>query len=127
MKDRIRSSRRQAGLGLIMLIFVGLIIVGLLIVGAKLVPAFTEYLAVDKAVQKVRTEADTVPKIRSAFDRYAQIDDIRSISGKDLDITKESDRVVISYAYTYQIPITDNVRLVIDFAGTTNARPQARK
>jgi hypothetical protein len=127
MKDGFRSRKRQAGLGLITLIFVGVIIVGLLIIGAKLVPAFTEYLAVDKAVQKVRTEADTVPKIRSAFDRYAQIDDIRSISGKDLDITKEADKVVISYAYTYQIPITDNVRLVIDFAGTTNARPKTSR
>ncbi|UCG97326.1 MAG: DUF4845 domain-containing protein [Burkholderiales bacterium] len=124
MQDRI-NSRRQAGLGLISLIFIGLIIVALLIIGAKLVPAITEYLAIEKAIKQIRIEASTVPELRKAFDRYAVIDDIKSISAKDLDITKESDKIVISYAYTYQIPIADNVRLVIDFAGTTSGRPKA--
>ena len=125
MQGTISTSKRQAGLGLISLIFVGLIIVALLIVGAKLVPAITEYMAIEKAIQAVRNQGDTVPKIRSAFDRYADVDDIKSVRGKDLDITKESDKVVISYAYSYTIPITDNVRLVIDFSGTTTSRPQA--
>lgn len=124
MQDRI-NSRRQAGLGLISMIFVGLIIVALLIVGAKLVPAITEYLAIEKAIKQIRIDASTVPELRRAFDRYAQIDDVKSIAGKDLDITKESDKIVISYSYSYQIPIADNVRLVIDFAGTTSGRPKA--
>jgi len=124
MQEQPSTTKRQAGIGLFALIFVGLIIVVLLIIGAKLVPAITEYMAIEKAIQSVRNEADTVQKIRSAFDRHAQIDDIKSIAGKDLDITKDADRIVISYAYTYQIPITDNVRLVIDFSGTTSSRPR---
>ncbi len=126
MQGSFGARRRQTGLGLIALIFVGLLIVALLIIGAKLVPAVTEYLAIEKAVQRIRNEADTVPQLRAAFDRYAQIDDIKSLKGRDLDITKESDKVVISYAYTYQIPITDSVRLVIDFSGTTSARPRVQ-
>ncbi len=50
------------------------------------------------------------------------IDDITSITSSDLDITKEGDRIVVSYAYTKRIPILDNVALVIDFAGTTRDR-----
>ena len=126
MHGKFGSSRRQAGLGIISLIFVGLIIVALLVIGAKLVPAITEYLAIEKAVKQIRIDASTVPELRKAFDRYAQIDDIKSITGKDLDITKESDKVVISYAYSYQIPIADNVRLVIDFSGATSGRPKAQ-
>jgi hypothetical protein len=125
MHGKFGSRGRQAGLGIISLIFVGLIIVALLIIGAKLVPAITEYLAIEKAVKQIRLDASTVPELRKAFDRYAQIDDIKSIAGKDLDITKESDKVVISYAYSYQIPIADNVRLVIDFSGATSGRPKA--
>jgi hypothetical protein len=127
MKGEFPTGGRQRGLGLISLFFVALIIVMLLIIAAKLVPAITEYFAIEKAIQAIRNEADTVPKIRSSFDRYAQIDDIKSISGKDLDITKDSDKVVISYAYSYSVPITDNVRLVIDFSGTTSSRPKAAK
>jgi hypothetical protein len=125
MHGKFGSRGRQAGLGIISLIFVGLIIVALLIIGAKLVPAITEYLAIEKAVKQIRLDASTVPELRRAFDRYAQIDDIKSIAGKDLDITKESDKIVISYAYSYQIPIADNVRLVIDFSGATSGRPKA--
>ena len=111
------------GLSLIGLIFVGLIVVVLMLLGFKVVPAINEYLAVDRAVQKIRGEGSTVRDIRGAFDRYAQIDDIKSIAGKDLDITKDGDRIVISYSYSYSVPILDNVRLMIDFSGSTRDRP----
>src|SRR5215470_529115 len=113
---------RQRGLSLIGVLFIGLIVVVLLLLGAKLVPAIVEYIAIERAVQKVKNEGQTVSQIRDAFTRYATIDDIKSISAKDLDITKEGDRVVISYAYTYNIPVMDNVRIVIDFSGTTRDR-----
>jgi hypothetical protein len=115
--------RRQRGLSLIGLIFVGLIVAVLMLVAFRIVPAVNEYLAVDRAVQKIRNEGSTVRDIRNAFERYAQIDDIKSIGAKDLDITKDGDRVVISYAYSYSVPLLDNVRLVIDFSGTTRDRP----
>ena len=114
---------RQRGLSLISLIFVGLIVVFLLIIGAKAVPAMTEYFAIDRAVQKVASEGQTVRDIREAFNRYATVDDIKSISGKDLDITKDGEKVIVSYSYTYSIPILDNVRIVIDFAGSNRDHP----
>ncbi len=114
---------RQRGLSIVGLIFFGGIIVVLLLVAAQLVPAVTEYIAIERAVQKIKGEATTVPEIRAAFDRHAVIDDIKSINSKDLDITKDNDRVVISYAYSYQMQLLDNVRLVIDFSGTTRDRP----
>jgi hypothetical protein len=114
---------RQRGLSLVSLIFVGLIVVFLLAIGMKLVPAMTEYFAIDRAVQKVASEGQTVRDIRSAFDRYATIDDIKSISGKDLDITKDSDRIVVSYNYSYSVPVLDNVRIMIDFTGSNRDHP----
>ena len=119
----VHARRHQRGLSLIGLIFVGAIVAVLMLIGFKIVPAINEYLAVDRAVQKIRNEASTVRDLRSAFDRYASIDDIHSISGKDLDITKDGDRIVVSYAYSYSVPLLDNVRLVIDFSGSTRDRP----
>ena len=113
---------RQHGLSLIGVLFIGVIVVVLLLLGAKLVPAVVEYIAIERAVQKIKNEGNTVGEIRQAFERSATIDDIKSITSRDLDITKEGDRVVISYAYTYSIPLMDNVRLVIDFSGTTRDR-----
>lgn len=120
--EKLRSRRRQRGLSIIGLIFIGLIVVGLLALGFRTVPAVIEYIAIERAVQKIRNEGSTVGDIKAAFDRHATIDDITSIRSSDLDITKEGDQVVISYAYTKRIPIMDNVALVIDFAGTTRDR-----
>ena len=120
--DKFRTRRRQRGLSIIGLIFIGLIVVGLLSLGFKTVPAVVEYIAIERAVQKITSEGSTVGEIKSAFDRHATIDDITSITSTDLDITKEGDRIVVSYAYSKRIPILDNVALVIDFAGTTRDR-----
>lgn len=116
------APRRQRGLSLVSLIFLGLIAIMLLTIGFKLVPSLVEYLAVDRAVQKIKNEGTTVREIRSAFDKHATIDDIKSIAGKDLDITKDADGVVISFAYSYSVPIADNVRIVIDYSGSTRDR-----
>lgn len=115
---RVPSSARQRGLSLVSLIFVGVIVIILLTIGMKVVPGLAEYLAVERAVQKVASEGQTVRDIRSAFDKYATIDDIKSITGKDLDITKDADRIVVSYSYSYSVPVLDNVRIVIDFSGS---------
>jgi hypothetical protein len=120
------TARKQRGLSLVGLVFVGLIVVALLALGFRIVPAVVEYIAIERAVQKIKNEATTVRDIQAAFDRHATIDDITSITSRDLDITKEGDRIVISYAYQKKIPVLDNVSLVIDFAGTTRDRQQRR-
>ena len=121
-KMETRTARRQRGLSLIGLIFVGLIAVALLALGFKVVPAVIEYIAIERAVQKIKNEGSTVRDIQAAFERHRTIDDITSITSQDRDITQEGDKVVISYAYQKKIPILDNVSLVIDFAGTTRDR-----
>ncbi|HTN49431.1 MAG TPA: DUF4845 domain-containing protein [Burkholderiaceae bacterium] len=121
MENR-RTRNRQRGLSIIGLIFIGLIVVGLLAIGFKTVPAVVEYIAIERALAKIKNEGTTVREIQAAFDRHATIDDITSINAKDLDITKDGDQVIISYAYQKKIPIVDNVSLVIDFSGTTRDR-----
>lgn len=64
-------------------------------------------------------------QIRRDFDSYSTVDDIKSVTAKDLDITKEDDKIVISYAYSYPIQLMDNVRLLIDFSGSTRKRRKA--
>ncbi len=119
---RGRSLKLQRGISLIGLFLVGILVVALIALGFRVVPAVVEYIAIERAVQKIKNEGSTVRELQAAFDRHATIDDITSISSKDLDITKEGDRIVISYAYAKKVPIMDNVSLVIDFSGTTRDR-----
>jgi hypothetical protein len=123
---RVALRSRQSGLSIIGLLFFGLIVICLLLIGFRLVPGIVEYLAVDRAVQTIAQQDASVADLRDAFDRRAVVDNITSISSKELDITKNDGRVVISYAYSYQMHLLSNVRLVIDFSGSSADRRSRR-
>lgn len=125
--ETFRLKRQQQGLSIVGLIIIGMLVVGVLAIGFKAVPAVIEYIAIERAVQKIKSEGSTVRDIQAAFDRHATIDDITSINSRDLDITKEGDQIVISYAYQKKIPVIENVSIVIDFAGTTRDRNRNRR
>jgi hypothetical protein len=60
----------------------------------------------------------SVPEIRNAFERQKDIEySISSISGKDLEITKENERVVIKFGYDKEIELIAPVYLVIKYRG----------
>ena len=103
------------------LTFFGLLVVGILlalagVVAAQVVPTYIEYLAVQKAVIKA-SEGTTVAEVRGLFDKSATIDDIRTISGKDLVVGKEGDRVVVSFAYDREIHLAGPAYLVMRYEG----------
>ena len=60
-----------------------------------------------------------MPDIRGSFDRAAAIDDISSIKGKDLEITKRGDKNVVSFKYSREIPLAGPAFLVYRFEGQT--------
>lgn len=103
------------------LTFMGLLIVGILLactglVVAQVVPTYIEYIAVQKAVQKA-SAGNTVTEVRNIFDKAAVIDDIRTISGKDLDVGKQGDRVVVSFAYIREIHLAGPAYLTMKYEG----------
>jgi hypothetical protein len=62
-----------------------------------------------------------VPEIRNAFERQKDIEySITSISSKDLSITKENDKVVVSFAYDKEIELMKPVFLLIKFEGRSS-------
>jgi len=105
------------------LTFVGLLVVGILLafVGvrfAQFVPTYIEFMAVEKAVQKA-SAGTTVAEVRGIFDRAAQIDDISSIRGADLEVSKQGDRVVVSFEYAREIHFLGPAYLVMKYSGSS--------
>lgn len=112
----MRTQHQQRGLTFIGLLFVGIILAYVGVVVAQVVPTYIEFMAVQKATDK-SAAGSTVAEIRSIFDRAAQIDDIRSIAGKDLEITKQGDRVVVAFDYSREIPLFGPAYLVMKYQG----------
>jgi hypothetical protein len=85
-------------------------------------PTVTEYFTIQRIVKKIAAEQPaTVAEARAAFDRQREIDyGVTSISGKDLTVTKENDKVVIKFAYEREIPLFGPVFLLLKYDGQSN-------
>jgi hypothetical protein len=118
------SSRRpggghQRGVSLIGLLFWAIIIGFIGYVAVRVLPTLNEYFTIQSAVNKIAAaNPTTVGEIRQQFDKQKEIEySIASIAGKDLDITKENDRIVIRFAYPKEIELIAPVYLLIKYEG----------
>jgi Tfp pilus assembly major pilin PilA len=109
----------QRGFSLLGLIFVGGVLAFIGIIGAQVVPTVIEYQAIQKAATK-SSDGNSVAEIRSIFDKAAAIDDISSISGKDLVLAKEGDKTVVSFSYNREIHLGGPAFLTIKYAGRSS-------
>lgn len=114
----MKMKQQQRGMTFIGLLFVGILLAFAGVTLAQVVPTYLEYMAVQKAVQKAST-GTTVAEVRATFDKAAQIDDISTISGKDLDIGKQGDRVVVSFDYSREIHLVGPAFLVMKYTGSS--------
>jgi len=114
---------RQKGLGFLGILTVLVLIVLGAIMGMKVVPAVIEFYTIKKAVTGITQSGElrnaTVADVRKAFDRRADVDDFKSVTGKDLEITKEGNEIVVSFAYERRVHLFGPVSLLFDFQGSS--------
>src|SRR6185295_18758202 len=113
------SLRQQRGITLIGMLAWAVVVGFIGYVLVRAVPTLLEFQAIQKAVNNIASApAPTVAGIRNAFDRQKEIEySIETISGKDLDISKENDKVVIRFAYQKEIELIKPVYLLIKYEG----------
>ena len=86
------------------------------VIAAQVLPTAMEYMAINKAVQKA-SEGPSAAEARLLFDKSASINDIKSIGGKDLEITKEGEKMVVGFAYEREIHLAGPAYLTLKYAG----------
>jgi len=114
---KYRSTVRQRGISILGVTFVVavLAVTGLLV--ARVVPTFIEYQGVLRAVNKSK-EGNTPNEVRVIFDKAAEIENISSIQGKDLDVSKDANgNVIVRFAYDRELPLGGPVSLTIRYEG----------
>lgn len=109
--------RRQRGITLIGMLAWAVVVGFIGYVLVRAVPTLLEFNAIQKAIDNVAASPPaTVAGIRNAFDRQKEIEySIESIGGKDLEITKENDKVVIRVAYDKEIELIKPVYLLVKY------------
>ncbi len=112
---------KQSGVTLFGLLFWAVVVGFLALIGMRVLPALNEYFTIKRAINKITTEGTTVPEIRTAFERQKDVEySITSIGGKDLAITKENEKIVVSFAYDKEVELVKPVFLLIKFEGRSN-------
>lgn len=110
---------RQRGMGLLALMFWALISVFVFIVVLKLIPVYKENLAIKTTLSTIASDSVLQNRekweIRKLFNERAEIDDISSVNGADLEIDKEDGKIVLGIAYSVKTPLFANISLYINF------------
>ena len=110
---------RQRGITLFGLAFWALLVgfTGYLLV--RILPTLNEYLTIQRSVEQIaKANPATVAEARQAFDKQKDIEySITSVSGSDITVTKENDKVVIGFAYDKLVPIYGPVYVLIKYEG----------
>jgi hypothetical protein len=116
--------RNQRGIALTSLIYWGILLGILAMLAVKILPDVVDYYKIKKSVKStaVNSTGKTVQEIRTIYSKYAEVENVQEITPADLDITKESGDVVISFAYERRIPLAYNVSLLIRFEGSSSGR-----
>jgi len=114
-----RTRARQRGVTLFGLMFWAVSVGLVAYVLVRTVPTLNEYFTVQRAVEQVaRSQPATVAEARAAFDKQKELEySISSITGKDLIITKENDKVVVAFAYDKLVPLYGPVYILIKYEG----------
>jgi hypothetical protein len=110
---------KQRGISIMSLLFVGIILAFLGVVGAQVVPTLIEYQAINKAARKAANEGNTVAEVRTIFDKSQSIDDFKAVMPKDLDITKNGDKIVVKFAYNKEIHLGGPAFLLLKYEGSS--------
>lgn len=113
---------QQRGISFIGLLFVGGILAFGGVIAAQVAPTLIEYQAINKAVKKAAQEGSTVVDVRAIFDRSGAIDDFKAISGKDLDVTKQGEKIVVNFAYNKEIHLGGPAYLLLKYEGSSAKR-----
>ncbi len=113
----------QRGVTLSGVMFWGIVLALVAVLGMKVAPSAIEYYKILKdakaTVASVPAGA-TVPEVRAAFAKFAEIDHLTEFNAQDLDISKEGNQIVISFDYDKKIPLGFNVSLLINYRGSTS-------
>jgi uncharacterized protein DUF4845 len=118
--------RKQRGITLSGFLVWAVIAIIVSLIGFKLLPPYMEFLTIQAQFKAIANDPEGRQGVRRViedlFQRRSAIENISAISGKDIQIAKEGDRVVLSAEYTQCVPFVLNIRVCMDFTPSSAAK-----
>jgi hypothetical protein len=110
---------KQRGLSLIGLLITSAVIVFFCLVGFKLLPSYIEYWTIQRIISDLARSPElrgtSIISVQNAFDRRATIDNVNSVKGKDLEVSKVGEGFEIAINWSTRVPLFGNINACLDF------------
>jgi len=102
-----------------------LVPIGILLYAAiRLTPIYLEYMNVARALEQVKTEYDgngpTASAIRVSLEKRFDVEDVTTITAKDISIQPKDTGLAVSANYDATAPLFANLSLVVSFDKTVD-------
>jgi hypothetical protein len=114
---------RQRGITLSGFVLWAIVLVTFALLGLRIGPPYLEYLAIQKQLKAIANDPEARSGLRrdveNVFSRRAAIENIKSISAKDLQISKQGDQLVVSVDYSVCVPVVANIRACMDYSASS--------
>jgi hypothetical protein len=116
--------QRQRGATFLGIVVILLILGSALYAGIRLVPVYLEYTKVARALEQVRDENAAIDtnsqQIRLGLERRWDVEDIKRIGWKEVEISKTGEGFDVTAAYEAEEPFVANVYLLVKFDKTVS-------
>lgn len=117
---------RQRGATFIGMLIIGAILGAGLYMAIRLVPVYFEYMEVVRAMEQTAKEHAGNPtspqELRSSLDRRWTVEDIKSISPKEMEIKRAGGGYTMRANYRAEVPFVANISLIAAFDKTVDVR-----
>ncbi len=116
----METAKLQRGVSMPVLILILALAGFFLTVAFKIVPVYVENRYIVAALNTLGEDAPelqsmTTREIRSDLQRIYSLNNIRSEGSKEIDVDKQSDRVVVRVAYETRVPLFLNIDVMMSF------------
>ena len=110
---------RQQGVSMVGMIFIAAGVVLVAILGLKLAPPYMHSAQIAQIFKAIASDSEmqgaSIKDIKESYRKRADINYISDITEDDIDINKESGRLVLSASYSVKIPLAGNMTLLLEF------------
>ena len=112
--------RQQRGVSVLGIVLIGVVVAALGVLTARVVPTVIEYRSIQHAVEQAAQASRTPGEARAAFERTRAVGDFDAVTGTDLIITRDNDRLLVEFAYDEEIHLLGPAYLVLKYRGSSH-------